>query len=195
VNQTVKRAEKELLPSRPCTSCGEHFEASHLTWVGGQWFCTDCHLEWKAQHETPPQYVNEATAEVEAASGTLVALKKVDNFFRVGSGLLRFAGYAIAFYLARTYSFVDPFLQGIVLADVLTWIVLCWFGRHFTKLSTILEFVGFVILTTIIVSHGDSMFDSNTSMGIAFLGFLATLGTKGLYQVHRLWSGSGTEPE
>lgn len=195
VSPTVKRPEKELLPSKACTYCEEHFEVSDLTWVGGQWFCTDCHLEWRAQQEKPPQYISEAAAE-EAPSGTLATLHAVDNFFRIGSGFLRFGGYAAALCMATVYDFVFPFLHGVVLADVLTWIVLCWFDARFTKLPTILEFVGFVILTTIIVGNGDiSVFENNTSTGIAFLGFLVTLGTKGLYQLHRHWSSSGSDAD
>jgi hypothetical protein len=196
VSQTVKRS-RELLPARPCTSCGEHFEASRLTWVGGQWFCTDCHLQWKSEHETPPQYVSAITAaEDEAPPSRLESLDRVDSFFHLGSGFLRFGGYGIGLYLGTMYDFVDHFLHGVVLADVLTWVALCWLDARFNKLPVVLEFVGFVLLTTILLrAENGSIFSDSAAMGVAFLGFLITIGTKGVYQLHRQWTSGSSEAE
>ncbi len=196
VNRTVKKSERDLLPSRPCTSCGEHFEGSSLTWVGGQWFCTDCHLEWKSKQDAPPEYVSATTAAAEASLSRLESLDTVDRFFHVGSGFLRFGGYAVGLYMASMYEFADQFLHGVVLADILTWVALCWFDARFNKLPVILEFVGFVILTTVILGcERGSVFESNAAMGMAFLGFLITFGTKGLFQLHRHWTCSTSEAE
>lgn len=195
VSQTAKRS-RELLPARPCTSCGEHFEASRLTWVGGQWFCTDCHLQWKSEQEVPPQYTSAMTAEEEAPPNRLESLDRVDSFFHLGSGFLRFGGYGIGLYMGTVYDFVDHFLHGVVLADILTWVALCWLDARFNKLPVILEFVGFVILTTVIIrSENVSVFADSASMGVAFLGFLITIGTKGIYQLHKHWTSGSSEAE
>jgi hypothetical protein len=60
----------------------------------------------------------------------------------------------------------------------------------------ILEFVGFVILTTIVLGRGNSaVFETGTGMGMAFLGFLITIGTKGVYQLHKHWTSGTSEAE
>ncbi|MHC4513382.1 MAG: hypothetical protein ACYTGW_13825 [Planctomycetota bacterium] len=196
MSPTTKKPEPELLPLRACTSCEQHFEASHVTWVGGQWFCPDCHLDWKAEQEAPAQYATEAAEAKAAQTERRKSLERIDAGFRYGSGLGRFGGYGIGFYMASKYTFVNQLLHGVVLADVLTWIFLCWFDARFHRLPVILEFIGFVILTTLILG-GDKMseFESNEAMGMAFLGFLITFATKGLYRVHRYWTSGSSEAE
>ncbi len=109
---------------------------------------------------------------------------------------LRFGGYGVGLYMASMYEFADQFLHGVVLADILTWIALCWFDARFNKLPVILEFVGFVALTTIVLGcEKMSVFENSTAMGMAFLGFLITLGTKGLYQLHKHWTSGSSEAE
>ena len=136
------------------------------------------------------------TAEEEAPPSRLESLDKVDSVFHMGSGFIRFGGYGVGLYMASMYEFADQFLHGVVLADILTWIVLCWFDARFNKLPVILEFVGFVILTTIVLGcEKMSMFENSTAMGMAFLGFLATIGTKGTYQLHKHWTSGSYEAE
>lgn len=192
VTQTLKQPDKELLPSRPCTSCGEHFEAPRLTWVGGQWFCRDCHLEWKARQQTPPQYAGATVADEKASGSRFERIERMNNIFRFGGGFLRFGCYGVAVYLATQHQFVDQFLHGVVFADILTWIALCWFDARFNKLPVLFEFIGFVILTTILLGRDHAaVLENNATLGMAFLGFLVTFGTKGLYRLHRHWATSG----
>ena len=189
MSQTVQESGKQLLPLRHCTFCQEQFAALHLTWVGGQWFCKDCHKRWIAKQTVPEEYANLAE-EAPATPDRLKQLHRIDTGFRYGTGVARFSGYGVGFYMATKYSFVDHLLHGVVLADILTWVFLCWFDARFHRLPVFLEFIGFVALTTLVLGGGEKMsqFESNSAMGMAFLGFLVTFATKGTYQMYRYWT-------
>lgn len=191
MTKTLKQPEKEVAHGRPCTSCGERFEASRLAWAAGQWFCSDCHLEWKVQQEEVRQRVRVQSAVKLPPVERQKLFERIHSVFHLGSGFLRFGAYGAGVYLATKHDFVNQCLHGVVLADILTWIALCYLDACFTKLPVILEFIGFVILSTIILSGAHSeVFENSATMGMAFLGFLITFGTKGVYRLHRHWNNT-----
>ena len=176
------------MPMKYCTFCHEQFAALQLTWVGGQWFCKDCHKRWIAKRTVPEEFAG-MDEEAPATPERLNQLHRIDTGFRYGSSVARISGYGVGFYMATKYSFIEQMLHGVVLADILTWVFLCWFDARFHRLPVILEFVGFVGLTTLVLG-GEKMsqFETTTAMGMAFLGFLITFSTKGVYQMHRYWT-------
>lgn len=197
-------AEETRTPLRSCTFCREQFNTLYMTWLRGHWFCRDCHRRWIAQHAGPEQF---PAGEAPGTFDHLEYLHKADRNIRYGVAVLRFLGYGIALYMALHYSFVADLLHGVVLADILTWVLLCWIDMRFHRWPVVLEFVGFLVLTLLVLNRQQPVgtvdtvgtvgtvgtVDSNAAMGIAFLGFLVTFATKGVYQVHRYWHYGGQD--
>ena len=196
VSRITDKTHKQLdttgrgVPQRACTFCQEHFDTLHMTWLRGHWFCKDCHKRWIAQNQQPEEFSEE---EAPDSFARLESLHRVDRNIRLGIASLRLGGYGTGLFMAASYSFMTDILHGVVVADILTWLFLCWFDVRFHRLPVILEFIGFVILTTCVlnVEQQDSVVEANASMGMAFLGFLGTFATKGVYQLHRYMHSGG----